>query len=118
MFAITLNEKLSGNGHKAISVAAHPGVARSNLTRHMPFFIKPLISPFIMSTHQGAIPILHAALSEHVNGGESWGVDGWREMSGAPKPAKINPLAIQAKLREKAWALSAKLTGSDLVISE
>ena len=39
-------------------------------------------------------------------------------MSGAPKPAKINPLAIQAKLREKAWALSAKLTGSDLVISE
>ncbi|MBG94407.1 MAG: hypothetical protein CL793_03975 [Chloroflexi bacterium] len=118
MFAITLNEKLSGNGHKAISVAAHPGVARSNLTRHMPFFIKPLISPFIMSTHQGAIPILHAALSEHVHGGESWGVDGWREMSGAPKPAKINPLAIQAKLREKAWALSAKLTGSDLVISE
>ena len=118
MFAITLNEKLSGNGHKAISVSAHPGVARSNLTRHMPFFVKPLISPFIMSTQGGTIPILHAALSEHVHGGESWGVDGWREMTGNPKLAKINPLAMQAKLREKAWNLSANFTGINFPVSE
>lgn len=114
MFAITLNEKLSGNGHKAISVSAHPGVARSNLTRHMPFFVKPLISPFIMSTQGGTIPILHAALSEHVHGGESWGVDGWREMSGTPRLARINPLANQSELRKKAWTISAELTGLDL----
>ncbi len=114
MFAITLNEKLSDTGHKAISVAAHPGVARSNLTRHMPFFVKPLIGPFIMSTYRGAIPILHAALSDHVRGGESWGVDGWREMSGNPKLARVNPLAMQAELREKAWNLSAQIAGVDV----
>jgi NAD(P)-dependent dehydrogenase (short-subunit alcohol dehydrogenase family) len=115
MFAITLNEKLSSNGHTAISIAAHPGVARSNLTRHMPFFVKPLISPFIMSTHRGTIPILHAALSGNVHGGESWGVDGWREMSGYPTLARINPLAIQAEFRAKAWTLAKELTGIDLV---
>lgn len=118
MFAITLNEKLSSNGHSAISVAAHPGVARSNLTRHMAFFVKPLISPLIMSTHRGTIPILHAALSDNVHGGESWGVDGWREMSGTPKLARINPLANQTELRAKAWSLSANFTGINFPVSE
>ena len=111
MFAITLDEKLSRNGHTAISVAAHPGVARSNLTRHMPLFVKPLISPFIMSSPRGTIPILHAALSHNVHGGESWGVDGWREMRGNPRLAKINPLALQPELRAKVWAISEKLSG-------
>jgi len=114
MFAITLNEKLSNSDHTAISVAAHPGVARSNLTRHMPFFLKPLISPFIMSTRKGTIPILYAALSHDVRGGQSWGVDGWHEMSGNPKLARINPLAMSPELRADAWQLSQELTGLSL----
>lgn len=117
MFSIELNQRLEKSGYPTISVAAHPGITLTNITRNMNRFIKPMIpivAPlFMMNARQGIAPIIHAAIGDEVNGGESWGVDGIREMRGRPALAKINPLAFQPELRNKLWELSAKFSGID-----
>ena len=117
MFSIELNQRLEKSGYSAISVAAHPGVTLTNISRNMNRFIKPMlpiVAPlFMMNTHQGTAPIIHAAIGDEVSGGENWGVDGVREIRGRPALAKINPLALQPELRNKLWELSAKFSGID-----
>ena len=78
MFALELNENLK---HKNIlSLAAHPGIAKTNLfTAQKPTpgpletFSLELFSPIFQTAEMGALPQLFAATSPDAKGGDHYG---------------------------------------------
>lgn len=116
VFNYELQRRLEENGHtNTISTAAHPGIATTELSRHMP---KPLylvlrytIAPFI--THapsEGAKPTLMAAMG-NAHGGDYFGPTGIGEMKGKPGRAKSTEESRDPKMAQKLWTVSEELVG-------
>ena len=91
MFALELDRRLRASGSSVMSVAAHPGVANTNLFRAgdrsafdsaMRDLASHLIGAFLNSDDAGALPTLYAATSPDVTGGGYYGPTGWMEMRG------------------------------------
>ncbi|MFO7825480.1 MAG: oxidoreductase [Cyclobacterium sp.] len=61
VFAYALNRRLYSTGNSCISLAAHPGLSKTNLDRFFPALIRPLGSLFLQSAKNGALPVLYAA---------------------------------------------------------
>lgn len=121
MFALDLNEKLKSAGKSTIAVAAHPGVARTNLGRHfnkiLYFLMLPLFYAITHSAAKGALPTVMAALDPNVKGGDYYGPQSKREMKGPPGPASIAPQTLDRDVRDKLWAISEELTGEKFEVS-
>jgi len=113
LFALELNRRLADNAN-TISVAAHPGVAPTNLIRYIPTWVLWLTKPLSwLMTHpadKGALPTLLAALGESVEGGDYYGPTGFNEMKGAPGKAKIEPQALDKEVAKRLWEVSEELT--------
>ena len=121
MFADELNRKLKASGKNILSVAAHPGVAQTELARHMPGFLVTLIrwtiAPFI--THpvdEAALPTLLAALGSEVKGGDYFGPQGKGEMTGEPGVAVKADHAKDTEVAAKLWQVSEELTGQKFAV--
>lgn len=111
MFAIELNERLSNQGSKILSIAAHPGVSKTELTRHSKL-MDWLSGWFSMKAERGALPALVAALGKEAKGGSYWGPSGWREMKGDPASDRfLNPLVQDRSLRQRLWSAAEQITG-------
>ena len=93
MFALELNQRLEQSGSTVRSLAAHPGLARTNL---QPLSVASsgawqealayrLMDPMFQSAAQGALPQLLAATSPSARGGEHYGPGQLGGMRGAPK---------------------------------
>jgi NAD(P)-dependent dehydrogenase (short-subunit alcohol dehydrogenase family) len=121
MFALDLNEKLQAAGHKTLAVAAHPGVARTSLGRHVNKILYVLLLPiFYAITHsaaKGALPTVMAALDPDVKGGDYYGPQGRKEMKGPPGHAIIAPQTLDKEVRNKLWSVSEELTGEKFEVS-
>ncbi|MCA0976951.1 SDR family NAD(P)-dependent oxidoreductase [Qipengyuania flava] len=117
LFAFELDRRLRAAGSPVKSVAAHPGVAQTNLTRHMGVAGKifgPAVGLFLNSSEEGALPALQAATDAGVQGGEYFGPYGFREMSGKVSgPAIATKTAQDPLLASRLWAKSVELTGVD-----
>ncbi|HEX7365891.1 MAG TPA: oxidoreductase [Pelobium sp.] len=111
MFAYELERRLKVSGYSAISVAAHPGIANTNLFSSMPSFLKWLSPIMGQSAEDGAKPVLFAALSKDLNGGEYIGPDGFNEWRGEPKIVDSNPTSKNKQNATRLWDLSEELTG-------
>ena len=120
MFAIELDRRSQANGWGLTSVAAHPGLARTDLVANGPavggnVFLRtgmPLVLQLLgQSAADGALPTLMAATMPDVAGGQYFGPQGWREFKGPPGPAKIEPKALDAGVAAKLWDASERLTG-------
>lgn len=115
MFAYELQRRLEKNGGATISVAAHPGVSNTNLSRHYPKWTKilePLFVPFFThSPKNAAEPTLYAALGEDVRGGDYFGPDGWNEMKGRATKVDSTALSKDPEVARRLWAVSEELTG-------
>ena len=115
MFAYELQRRLEKNGGSTISVAAHPGVSNTNLSRHYPKWTKilePLFVPFFThSPKNAAEPTLYAALGEDVRGGDYFGPDGWNEMKGRATKVDSTALSKDPEVARRLWAVSEELTG-------
>ncbi|MEC7896729.1 MAG: oxidoreductase [Cyanobacteriota bacterium] len=120
MFAIQLNERLEQRGSCIRSLAAHPGLARTNL---QPMSVAAsgawqeamayrLMDPLFQSAAQGALPQLHAATSPSAKGGEHYGPGQFGGMRGAPKQQPIAPSARKAQDRKRLWQISETLIGT------
>jgi len=110
IFAIELDRRLRAGSHRAISVAAHPGVTHTNLVRHRKVF--DIMARIIgMPPSRGALPILFAATAPDVRGGEYYGPNGLYEMRGHPAPARGAPRARDPELAQRLWKISEELTG-------
>jgi NAD(P)-dependent dehydrogenase (short-subunit alcohol dehydrogenase family) len=111
MLTYELQRRLSGAG-TTIAVAAHPGLAATELTRHSPaiaaFFYARLIS---QNPAMGALPTLRAATDPGVLGGQYYGPRGLLGTRGYPTLAKSSRQSHDTALQRRLWTVSEELTG-------
>ena len=116
-----MNARLRAAGSTTISLAAHPGVAESNifklgsstgLSRVAEKAVQGVIKLALNSTDQGALPTLFAATAPEARGGGYYGPQGLAEMRGGDVgPAKIAPQALDQAAQLRLWQICEALTG-------
>ncbi|OBB58636.1 short-chain dehydrogenase [Mycobacterium sp. 852013-51886_SCH5428379] len=94
-----------------IAVAAHPGVSGTELMRHLPSVIDPLIPLVTQSAAMGALPTLRAATDLAVRGGQYYGPDGLGGIRGYPKLVGSSAQSHDEALARRLWKVSEELTG-------
>ncbi|MCB0704306.1 MAG: SDR family NAD(P)-dependent oxidoreductase [Saprospiraceae bacterium] len=116
LFTYELQRRLEKAGHNnTISVACHPGIAMTDLSRNMSKFqyylIKYTLAPFMaQSAKKGALPTLLAATGE-AQGGDYFGPTGFNEFKGKPGIVSSSELSKDEKVANKLWTVSEKLVG-------
>lgn len=116
LFMFELDRRLRAAGRTTQAMGCHPGVALTELTRHLPLplrYLTPLATPFFNSSARGAWPTLQAATGAHVQGGDYLGPQGLGEVSGRSGPARATRTARDPKLAQELWTRSIELTGVD-----
>ncbi|KIC58911.1 short-chain dehydrogenase [Brevundimonas nasdae] len=119
MFALELQRRSDAHGWGLISVAAHPGFARTDLIANghagKPGLFargaRLLEAVLSHSAADGALPILMAATLPDPTPGGYYGPTGFQEMKGPPGVAVIKRQARDANVARRLWAESERLTG-------
>ena len=119
MFAIELQRRSDAQDWDLTSVAAHPGVARTDLFANgqgeggglTGWATGLFIRLFAQSSAAGALPSLMASTLPTAAPGGYYGPQGFQELAGSPGPAKIEPQARDADVAQRLWAESERLTG-------
>lgn len=115
MFAYDLQRRLVAANATTISVAAHPGVAATELSRHVPGAGLPGVSwlsgKLLNSSELGALPTLRAATDLAVRGGQYYGPDGFRELRGYPVLVSSNKQSQDVAVQKRLWTVSEELSG-------
>ncbi|GGD31190.1 oxidoreductase [Croceicoccus pelagius] len=115
LFFVELARRLSASGSPVISVGCHPGVASTDLGRHVGIanLAMKFVGKVLNTAEQGAWPTLQAATDPEVVNGDYYGPRGLREMSGPSGPAFLTRLARDPGAGEWLWQRSVELTGVD-----
>lgn len=116
LFSMELQRRLDAVDASAMSVACHPGIADTELSRHMPGILRltaPLVSKFFNTSLQGAWPTLMAATSDEVTGGDYVGPIKRGETAGPAGKARASRRSQDPELAAKLWDLSIAMTGID-----
>jgi len=110
MFTYELARRLSGAG-TTIAVAAHPGLAATELSRYTPAIVA--FSYALVSQHaaMGALPVLRAATDPGVAGGQYYGPRGFFGARGYPTLAHSSRRSRDTAVQRRLWAVSEELTG-------
>jgi NAD(P)-dependent dehydrogenase (short-subunit alcohol dehydrogenase family) len=117
MFALELERRSTAAGWKISSIAAHPGVARTELLHNGPgrgsmhSRVRSLLPFLFQPAAQGALPLLFAATSPNARAGGYYGPDRLGETRGHPAEAKIPPQALDGAAMKQLWTLSEDATG-------
>jgi NAD(P)-dependent dehydrogenase (short-subunit alcohol dehydrogenase family) len=113
MFAYELQRRLAPHG-TTTSIAAHPGVARTELMRNSPAVARalcPLVAPlFTQSSERGALPTLRAATDPAALGGQYYGPAGPGGYRGRPQVVTSTPQSYDVAIQQRLWAVSEELT--------
>jgi len=114
MFGYELQRRLAPHG-TTVAVAAHPGVARTELMRNSPAVLRGLFTVaaplFTQDSAQGALPVLRAATDPGALGGQYYGPDGLGESRGYPKVVASSPQSYDVAIQRRLWTVSEELTG-------
>jgi hypothetical protein len=113
-FAYELQRRLAAAGDTAISVAAHPGMADTELTRYIPkplMLLAPLFRPLLNTPAQGAWPTLCAATWDGVEGGDYYGPCKRGETAGPARKVQSTRRSRNTETAQKLWDLSIEMTG-------
>jgi NAD(P)-dependent dehydrogenase (short-subunit alcohol dehydrogenase family) len=110
MFTYELQRRLSGAG-TTIAVAAHPGLASTELTRNTPPITASFYALVSQNAAMGALPILRAATDPAVAGGQYYGPRGFLGARGYPKLAKSSRQSHDTATQRRLWTVSEQLTG-------
>jgi NAD(P)-dependent dehydrogenase (short-subunit alcohol dehydrogenase family) len=110
-----LDRRLRAAGSPVTAVGCHPGVAATELMRHVgPFRVfTPLFGLLLNSAEQGAWPALQAATAPQIEPGGYYGPRGIGEMRGASVPARRTRAAQDPVLARRLWDVSVAMTGVD-----
>ncbi len=117
MFALELQRRSLAAGWGITSIAAHPGVSRTDLLHNAPgrMSLMGLSRTYLwflfQPVAQGALPTLYAATAPAAQGGAYYGPDGLAEIRGYPGPSKVPAQALDDKAAKRLWTLSEELTG-------
>src|SRR5712691_8425054 len=110
MFTYKLHRRLSGAG-TTIAVAAHPGLAATELTRHSPAVSAALARLVSQKAAMGALPALRAATDPGVLGGQYYGPSRLFGTRGYPKLAESSGQSRDTAIQRRLWTASEELTG-------
>jgi NAD(P)-dependent dehydrogenase (short-subunit alcohol dehydrogenase family) len=116
LFMYELDRRLRAADSTTMAVGCHPGIASTELGRHMPkiFTIAlPLVKLVFNSPAQGAWPTLMAATSAEIEGGDYTGPSRLGETSGKAEKAKSTDRARDPELAARLWDVSIEMTGVD-----
>ncbi|WP_026425147.1 oxidoreductase [Actinokineospora inagensis] len=124
VFALELHRRATGAGIDLVSVAAHPGLADTELAgnsarlrgggplgRALTAVVRVGGKLVTQSVDRGALPLLHAATAPDVVGGGFYGPSGPGEFFGGAGPAKPRSAALSPTLGRTLWGRTADLTG-------
>jgi hypothetical protein len=94
----------------AIAVAAHPGMAKTNLGRNywVTRLSNVLVNLFFQTAAMGTLPEIRAAVDPEVKGAEYYGPDGG--MRGHPVIMKSSEASYNEEDDKKLWEISEELT--------
>jgi NAD(P)-dependent dehydrogenase (short-subunit alcohol dehydrogenase family) len=115
LFALELQRQSENHGWGIKSIAAHPGVSRTNLLitgagRWSFAGIMRTFFPFLFQPPaQGALPTLYAATSPDARAGSYYGPNKMGETRGFPAIAKIPVQATDLTVSSKLWKVSEQL---------
>jgi NAD(P)-dependent dehydrogenase (short-subunit alcohol dehydrogenase family) len=110
MFTYELQRRLSGAG-TTIAVAAHPGLAATELGRNSPAIAAFFYARVSQKAAMGALPVLRAATDPGVLGGQYYGPGGFFGARGYPKLAHSSGQSHDTAIQRRLWTVSEELTG-------
>jgi NAD(P)-dependent dehydrogenase (short-subunit alcohol dehydrogenase family) len=118
IFALELDRRAKAASSQLLSIAAHPGVARTDLftngpgTKGLTSHITRLVLPWVShSATEGAVPILFAAAAAQAHAGGYYGPSRFLEMNGPVAVASIASRAKDVCVASRLWDVSEQLTG-------
>jgi NAD(P)-dependent dehydrogenase (short-subunit alcohol dehydrogenase family) len=119
MFTYELQRRLSAAGAPTIALAAHPGTARTELTRHMSAVSNAAMNPrfaavnswWVQDAQMGALPVLRAATDPDAIGGTYYGPDGFMQLTGYPVVVTSSSRSQHKEDQRRLWVESEQLTG-------
>lgn len=118
MFALELQRRSDASGWGITSLAAHPGLAGTNLfdtATDQPLVRKAgrLLMPMVtQSPTAGAWPILMTATAPEVASGSYYGPTGFMEAWGTAGPARIRRRARDGGMARRLWDALTAMTGA------
>lgn len=120
MFAFELQRRSHAGRWGIASMAAHPGISRTDLLRSAPGASRVKIASILRSllwflfqpVAQGALPTLFAATSPDSQPGVYYGPDRLGETRGYPVAAEVPPQALDMSNAARLWVESERLTGT------
>ncbi|MEU8231434.1 oxidoreductase [Actinoplanes sp. NPDC048967] len=117
IFGVELDRRLRAAGSPVISVLAHPGLTRTNLTprawEHRGRLGRVIARVGLVATQpveQGALPQLRAATDPEVRGGQFFGPAGLWETRGRVAEARFSREATDPAAGGRLWAAAEELT--------
>jgi NAD(P)-dependent dehydrogenase (short-subunit alcohol dehydrogenase family) len=110
MFTYELARRLSGAG-TTIAVAAHPGLAGTELGRYLPAIVASSYALVSQQAAMGALPVLRAATDPGVLGGQYYGPGGFLGTRGYPELARSSGQSRDTAIQRRLWTVSEELTG-------
>ena len=116
-FAFELQRRSDDENWGIESIAAHPGISRTDLLYNAPGkwssrgIARTLLWFLFQPANQGALPTLYAATAPQAKGGLYYGPNGLAETRGYPSLAKIPRQALDEDVAKRLWNESEKLTG-------
>ena len=125
LFAFELDRRAKAAGLGAVSIAAHPGLATTNLTAAGPTLGGNSLPA--MGMHQivrivgqpaamGAWPLLMAATDSGLSGGEYIGPSRLRQTRGGPRLVGASGTARDAQLADILWTASESAVGTEFTV--
>ena len=118
LFSYELQRRLQQDGADVISVACHPGIADTELSRHMPSWFKvitPLVRVLFNTPAKGAWPTLMAATASTVRGGDYCGPAKLAQTAGPATIVRSAAISKDQALAKQLWDVSVELTGVNML---
>ena len=120
LFTYGLASRLKEKNSNIKVLAAHPGVTKTNIGRHLtvakygPF--SWLIGRFNHPMNQGKLPSIRACVDPDALSGEYYGPDGFYNSRGFPILEKSTKKSYSKELQDILWTHSVKITNSDITL--
>lgn len=118
MFAFELQRRSDAAGWGIQSIAAHPGVAVTELVARGPGLDSEqgrqwsAMREHLQTAAEGAVPALYAATAPEARGGAYYGPTGEREVRGPLGLATVPPAANDVTTAGRLWNVTEQLTGT------
>lgn len=114
VFALELQRRINLTGAPVSSLAAHPGIAATEIARHMndeEFKHAQARYGEFMPAVQAALSVIYAAVSPRISPGRLYGPDSDAGLRGYPAETAILEHALDESQGRNLWAYSQKATG-------